>query len=59
LLIEEFYVLELIFLVAEVEEKVVGTIKFCWGRNNTHEFIGIDNNEAQLRAVYLYSDYWN
>ena len=48
----------LIFLVAEVDEKVVGTINFCWGEENTHEFINLGENEAQLRAVYLHPNYW-
>ena len=49
---------KLIFLVAEVENKVVGTINFCWSENNTHEFIKTEENQAQLRSVYLHPDYW-
>lgn len=25
---------------------------------NTHEFVDTDNEEAQLRSVYLHPDYW-
>jgi len=49
---------KLIFLVAVVEEKVVGTINFCWSKENTHDFINLNNGEAQLRSVYLHPDYW-
>ena len=49
---------KLIFLVAVVEEKVVGTINFCWSNENTHDFVNVDENEAQLRSVYLHPDYW-
>lgn len=49
---------KLIFLVAVVEEKVVGTINFCWSSENTHDFVSADENEAQLRSVYLHPDYW-
>jgi len=49
---------KLIFLVAEVENKVVGTINFCWSENNTHEFVKTEENQAQLRSVYLHPDYW-
>ncbi len=49
----------LVFLVAEVQGKVVGTINFCWSEDNTHEFVDTEENEAQLRSVYLHPDYWN
>ncbi len=49
---------ELLFLVAEVDGKVVGTINFCWGDANTHEFVDANRGEAQLRSVYLHPDYW-
>jgi len=50
---------KLIFLVAVVEEKVVGTINFCWSNENTHDFVNVDEDEAQLRSVYLHPDYWS
>lgn len=49
---------KLLFLVAEVDGKVVGTINFCWSEENTHDFVNIEQKEAQLRAVYLHPKYW-
>jgi len=49
---------KLVFLVAEADGRVVGTINFCWGDENTHEFVNLDEEEAQLRAVYLHPEYW-
>lgn len=49
---------KLIFLVAEVDGKVVGTINFAWGEENTHEFVDLEEEEAQLRAVYIHPEYW-
>jgi ribosomal protein S18 acetylase RimI-like enzyme len=49
---------KLIFLVAVVDEKVVGTINFCFSKENTHDFVDTDEGEAQLRSVYMHPDYW-
>ncbi len=49
---------KLIFLVAEADGRVIGMINFCWGDENTHEFVNLDEEEAQLRSVYLHPEYW-
>lgn len=46
------------FLVAEAKGRIVGQIILAWNNENTGEFINPEQNEAQLRGMYIHPDYW-
>lgn len=47
---------ELLFLVALSDGEIAGIINFCWGEDNTHEFVEQDG--CQLRSLYLDPQFW-
>ncbi|AFZ74880.1 GNAT family N-acetyltransferase [Natronobacterium gregoryi] len=47
---------ELLFFVALAGDEVAGLINFCWGEDNTHEFVESDG--CQIRSLYLDPRFW-
>lgn len=47
---------ELLFLVALIDGEIAGTINFCWGEKNTHEFVG--SGGCQIRSLYIDPKFW-
>lgn len=47
---------ELLFLVALTDDGVAGIINFCWGEDNTQEFVEQDG--FQIRSLYLDPQFW-
>lgn len=47
---------ELLFFVALADDEVAGIINFCWGEQNTHDFVKRDG--CQIRSLYLDPQFW-
>lgn len=48
---------DLAYLVALINEGVVGIVNVCWAEGNTHDFVAED--AAQVRSLYVHPDHWN
>lgn len=47
---------KLLFFVALAGDEVAGIINFCWGEENTHNFVKQDG--CQIRSLYLDPQFW-
>jgi len=47
---------ELLFFVALVGDEIAGIINFCWGEDNTHDFV--ESGGCQIRSLYLDPKFW-
>lgn len=54
--LEKLYDDELLYLVALTDGDVAGILNFCWGEDNTHEFVEQDG--CQIRSLYLDPQFW-
>jgi ribosomal protein S18 acetylase RimI-like enzyme len=48
----------LVYLVAEVDGKVVAQVRIAWADETTHEFVDVEQGEAELRSVYVHPIHW-
>jgi ribosomal protein S18 acetylase RimI-like enzyme len=48
----------LVYLVAEVDGKVVAQVRIAWADETTHEFVDVEEGEAELRSVYVHPNHW-
>lgn len=47
---------KLLYLVALADGEIAGIINFCWGEENTHEFV--ESGDCQIRSLYLDPRFW-